>query len=462
MKTSNKVFFFLIFSLIFLGSIGSFSTNAKAVMASDNLTIKANWLYDIRGDFIDSEHQPWETKIKFSLGGEDLLGFDNHGIVKINDTHVLYGSSVQFGFEVTAHTNVGWDDVFPDINLNVQHSEQFFKIWRLYVGRTDKEIHDVSWRTIDYGNITQYHEYDGVLPITVGIGEITPPSGVFSLNGVTFSIPTYLYNIRKVQIAEVRDGEAGAYKDIFKDIAGIEEGNVEFAILSDDFDATEAGIVKFYNDYGLGWSAGDIERGGDLHQLTYYSQQPGSSFHHIKYEENTPFTFDLPMTLEPGVFPYVQYNDIKHAEIRFFTYWPKAGIIEAITSPTSRVAPPRIVAVHTVNPFIHWDLTVDVDFYALIPITAELSKSILDDPYLIRGDMVWDTSFTGDYQVSVPLTTEPDIWDIIDDFFRGLFGNFGGIIILIAIVAIVAIGVFIFIKIAPILLLRRASRGRNN
>ena len=83
-------------------------------------------------------------------------------------------------------------------------------------------------------------------------------------------------------------------------------------------------------------------------------------------------------------------------------------------------------------------------FYATIPVTAELSQTILADPYLKRGDMVWDSDFTGVYEV----TLAPTKGDPISNFFEWLgdlvFGDFIGTIILIL---IGIVGLYIFIKI---------------
>ena len=131
-----------------------------------------------------------------TISYEDLLAFDNVGIVSYNESHILYKSTVRFGFEVTAHTYVGFRDVYPNINLNEKHSERFFTIYSYYFGTRIDSAYDVSWSTINYGDIERYHEYDGVLPITVGIKDITPPSGVINLK-CSFLLPMVLDFIEK-------------------------------------------------------------------------------------------------------------------------------------------------------------------------------------------------------------------------------------------------------------------------
>ena len=139
----------------------------------------------------------------------------------------------------------------------------------------------------------------------------------------------------------------------------------------------------------------------------------------------------------------VQYNDIRGAEIKYWCWGLWEGDIDVITSPHTWTAPKRVVAVHTRNNFIHVDFTVDVEFYATIQSTAELTQSILADPYLKRGDMVWDTSFTGDYDVSVALGKR-NFWELLG--LDGLFDIFGDIIMWIIIIAVAGIGAYIILK----------------
>ena len=75
----------------------------------------------------------------------------------------------------------------------------------------------------------------------------------------------------------------------------------------------------------------------------------------------------------------------------------------------------RTVGVHVVNQFIHWDFTVKMIVYATVENSAELSESILKDPYIKMGDFIWDTGFVGTrvVDVRVPDAPNPLIWIII-------------------------------------------------
>lgn len=454
MKTLKiKIIFFL--TLFLFMSFISIGFN-RAVISGSDLTIQASWLYETRDPFIDIDPHDWENKIKFSLGGEDLLDFRNHGVISVNDTEILIRSTVLFGFEVNAYTTVGYKDVFPEIDEDKEHSELFVeaRIRRLEIDVLYERSY-VNWLTIDLGDkdTHQYHEYDGVLPITIGIQDILPPSGQIVLNGIEFAIPKYTWNVIEVRTEKIRDGEAGAYMDIFTDASGIDEGTVRTETLGDDFSSSEDDVLGQVEDWDLGWKAGPIERAKNLQQSVIDSDE--STHHSIPFEENTPFTFSLPITLHPEVYEYVQYNEIRRAIFDYWTWGFYQGEIHPIYGPKTEVAPKRIVAIHTSNYFLHWDLIAEIDFYATIPVTAELSESIMADPYLKRGDMVWDVSFTGAYDVTLPFTKQDPIADALD-YITDMFGEYGWILIL---VILVGVGIYIFVQIGiPLITKKTAMR----
>ena len=441
MLKNNKFFFF--FFIFFISPIlfSGFSINAKAFISTDNLTIKANWLYITKGSYQDFDPEPWKTNIKFSTGGKDLLSFKNYGIIaSSNESELLFKSSVRFGFEANAYTDVDYNDWFPDINSET-FTANFLTVHKFMHGWSiGWEYYDVSWDTLVLGTENK-HTYNGIFPITVGIKEMVPPTGVITVNGKTFAIPTYTYDIIEVGILQVRDGEAGKNEDIFTDAADITEGTVDTEILGDDVDSVYKEIMNAVANWDLGWRAGPIVH-GQTHQYIKHDTDPeGTSYDSIRFEQDTPFTFDLPVTLEPNVYEFIQDNTYRAAS---FLYEKSIQKLEVWTSPHSVSAPSRVLAVHTDNPFIHWDFYIDMAFYATIPVTAELSQAILADPYLKRGDMVWDSDFTGVYEV----TLAPTKGDPISNFFEWLgdlvFGDFIGTIILIL---IGIVGLYIFIKI---------------
>ncbi|MFW9973314.1 MAG: hypothetical protein ACFFDF_24230 [Candidatus Odinarchaeota archaeon] len=444
MKNKKLIFFFFFFSSFILIS---FSSNVNA-FDSPTLTIKADWLSVQPGKFEDASPYPWENKIAVDVGGGDLLEFNNLGIIASSDTEVIFGSEVTFGFEATINTYAGFRDIYPYINLNQLHTENFFRIQHMYIDSgAESSWYQVSWNTINLGTMWK-HDYHGKLPITVSIKEITPSLGTIVLNGQNFSVPEYIPDILQVEVTKVKSGNVGEYEDIFTNAAEVEKGTVTLRELDDNFGSSIQKLVDYYNSKELGWEAGDIVRGQTLQQFVVGGSQKGATFHNPSPANDKSFRFKVNAQLTPEVYEYCQYNRIRYAEIKYWHWgwydW-SGNNIDPLEGPKWINAPKRITAIHTRNPFIHWDFIVKTRFYATIPSTAELTQAILNDPYLKRGDMVWDTSFTGDYEVEIPLTN-PDIWDILDGLFGGLFGGIGSLIVLIVIIGVVGGVIYIILK----------------
>ncbi len=447
MKSSNKFFFLIFFTFLTipysLVSVHGYTS-----------TIRADWLYVETGTFIDNSPHSWETNIKIASGGVDLLSFENLGIISSSDTEVLYKARVIYGFEITAHTNVDYGKAFPYINRDKQHTEQFFRINRIYFGYDRSSIHVVSWNSIELGTMRE-HNYDGNIPVTVGIREILGNSGTITLNGQTFDTPAYVADIVRTKVTEVRSGEVGGYEDQFTNVADVTEGNVKFQELDDDFSASESKIIAYYSNANLGWTAGSIQRGLTLQQLMVDASQKGVEFHNSATSDS--YTFLLYTQIQPEVYEFVQYNTIRYATINYWTFWPVSGNIDSIVGPATRTADKRIVAVHTVNSFIHWEFEMIVEFYATVESTAKLTQAILGDPYLRAGDIIWDVSFTGDYKVDVPVQKE-DLWDILGGLFGGLFGNIWNILLLVAVIIIATVILYVIIKSRSRRVMRRFVR----
>lgn len=455
MKNKKEFLSLLLFSLIFLSSFSAFSINANAVNSS-NLTIKSNWLYVNDGTYRDWDPKPWKNKIKFNIGGKDLNSFENHGIISINDSEILFKSTAQFGFEVNAYTNVDYKDIYPNIK-SVESSMEFLTVHGFWLGWSKWWSHyKVYYDSLDKGTTIHTHEYDGFIPITVGIQDILPPSGIMSLNGILFPIPTYSYDIVEVLIDEVRNGEAGAYEDIFTNAGEITEGTVTTDILGeDDFSAAAAKIIKAIGDWELGWKAGPIVRSRNLQSIKYDTNVRTTPYSTISFDKDKPFTFSLPVTLTPEVYDYVQRNTYRRAVIDYDTGLAK--ITAVLYGPATEIAPERVVSVHTRNPFLHWGFTVDVNFFATVPSTAKLSQAILADPYLKRGDMVWDTSFTGAYDVTSTFIKDDPIENFLN-WFDNIFG-LGGILGTLIGIIILGVGIYVFVRVGVPYLRRKAKRS---
>jgi len=447
-KKTKSIFFLFLFSSIFLLSISPFSINAKAIISTDDLTIKSNWLYTSMGAYADKDPEDWKTNIKYNIGGKDVHAFENYGIVSYDDTEILFKSTVQFGFEVNIYLDVDYQDIYPNIDEEKEHTLNFFTIHNR--GYFDISLfwehYDVSYKYMDKGSVYRTHEYDGFIPITVAIQDITPPSGSISLNGISFDIPSYTYDIVEVRVDNVRDGEAGAMEDTFTNAGEITEGTVVTEYLNEGDTSGEQQAVKDkINEWELRWTYGPIIKSSNTQNWKKDTEPEGVAYSTITYDQDTPLIFNAPVTLRPEVYQYTQKNTYRTAAI---DYNVVTGDVTSVwRGPTTKLAPERIVAIHTVNPFIHIEYVVDVTFYANVPSTAELTEAILGDPYLKRGDMIWDTDFTGDYDVTAIFAQYDPIQAFFDYVGDLLFGSFGAIITMIITIIILVVGLYIFIKI---------------
>jgi len=412
-------------------------------------TIRADWLYVNTGSFIDSSPNFWERNVKISSGGVDLIKFENLGIISSNDDRVLYGARTTFGFEVTMHTDVDFRAIYPNINLNAKYAEPFFTVTRMYFGSDTRTVYTVSWNTINTGTMRQ-HNYDGSIPVTVGIRDILGNDGTITIGDETFNTPGYVADIVRTKVINVKSGNVGEYTDRFTNVADVKKGSVTFKELDDDFTASESKVIAYFQNSNLGWTAGAVRRGQTIQQSVIGSSQTGTEFPSRSIGETA--TFNLNARIQPEVYEYVQYNKIRYGTIRYWTWGFFAGNIDTLVGPAEKSAPKRVTAIHTTNSFIHWDFEVTVEFVATVDSTASLTQSILADPYLKAGDMIWDTSFTGDYKVDVPLQKET-LGDIFSGLFGGLFGNVRNILIIVAVIAVSVVILYIALK------LRKRKRG---
>lgn len=444
MKQKNKTLT-LLFSivLILLIQVVNFS------IAYDPATnvVESDWLYVSAEDFVDTSPHDWENEITIDTGGIDLLEFNNLGIVAeaTDDDQVVYKAEVKFGFEVTAHTSVDFRDFFPKLKLDAKYKERFFTVNHFYIWGDTVSAHNVEWNYVDYGATEQWHDYKGTIPITVGILETSGRSGTIELNGITFSTPEYKCETIKTEVERLRDGEVGEYEDIFTDVNDVKGGDVDFIVL-DDFNEQQQKIIDYYRDYDLGWSAGDIEKGKTLQKYMIDGAQPGAEFINQYPMTEQFYTFGLSAKIQPEVYEYVQYNELRTANIVYFhdtiPFGGFAGDIKVVVNPQT-LTRERVVGVHTTNAFLHWDLIVYVDIYATIQSTAELTESILNDPYLKSGDMVWDTSIVGTQHVEVPLAKGFDIMDWLW---------------LIITIVILALGIYVFVQVGiPLIAKKKAA-----
>lgn len=442
-STTSKIIFL---SIIFI--IGFIAVNIHRVSGSVsyNPIVEANWLYVKAGAFVDTSPDPLENDIYIATGGEDLLSFENLGIISSSDESILYGSKVVFGYETSAHTGAGVNDVFP--NLNTQNKYKIGFLWISHVDaggtcyRTD--VYDAEWTDVSLGASVR-HDYSGHIPMTVGIKPLTITSGNMILNEIEFPIPEYKFNVLQSEVELYREGECGEYTDEF--IVDNDEVSVVF-VDEEGYSDQASSVITEINKHDIGVKQDpEIKLAGTIYQSISDGSQPGATFHNADPTDDEYYTFQLGCRLAPEVRYYNQ--KIYRTYLSLGLHYPIFRDMEIRkTAGPSTIEHTRITGAHVYNQFIHWDMTVTVYFYATVESTAELTQSILSDPVLKMGDWVWDPEFVGkDITVSIYTKTLLDmIWEFIWAFL-------GPIITIL----IVGIALYIFIKVGVPYLSRKAK-----
>ena len=432
------------------------STSLNTSFDPETCVIRANWLHVGLGE-VDTGDLP-RNKIIFSSGGESLTEFENLGNFSITDEELLYKSRAKFEFGITVHTVVGIRNVLPDLDLNKYVKNLFFYVLRAKMYGNTEEYYYVEWNQLDYGDRINLFDYATFLPVTVGIKKLTGLNGSVTLNNHTYKTPTITGDILKVIVTNVTSGSIGNYTDTFEDISGIEEASVELVPL-DDFSSDDQRIIDYYNNADLGWQAGPIEEGGTITQSMASGGQPGVTFNNPNPRDDKMFTFNLHSVLAPGTYEYVQYNHIRQAGIVFWEWGFWAGHVDAVYGPVSKIVPRRVVGVHTNNYFVRWDFSVDVEFLATIPSTAEFSRLVLNDPYLVMGDWVWDSSIVGSYEVDIPLNPYyPD--EFWEDLMGAIFGALGPILSIFLVIIVIILGILMLFVWVPRLIAKSMRKKR--
>lgn len=436
-KRTKSFFFFLIFTLCAVQIINFSPYGHSAEFDINTPIVEANWLYVDIGAFQDSSPHEWENDIHFVSGGEDLISFDNLGVISYSENEILYGSKARFGFEVSAHTSVGVLDAFPNLDINAMVEIPYLWVSNVNWAGTcfANYRYDAKWKYAALGSL-HLHEYVGTAPVTVGIKPLSSTSGNLTLNGVTFDIPEYAVNVMQTEVMNVRDGEIGTYTPEFKNIADSQTIEVSFAATKES--PTSQPIIDYLNDHNIGVDATAIPRAGATYvQSEVGGDQIGATYHNPNPVENRFYTFGLGTNIVPDVYNYIQTVTVTQVSIGVhypllsdpylvITYGPKETDYE------------RIVGAYTQNYFMYWNLEVEVYFYATVQTTAALTEKILSDPYLKFGDWVWDTSIMGG-KVDIIFETEP--------WWNRIFGGLINFIIFIIVMVFVIIGLYIFIKI---------------
>jgi len=409
LKSKNKslILFVSIISILFIQFIPILPYSV-AVETSDAV-IDADDMFVTHGNFVDTSPDPRENQVWVTTGGKDLISFKNLGVsnTKTTDEILVYEAEVTFGFEMTLHTSVAFDDVYPNIDIDNIVNKMFFAVWtaRWYPLGSWYNQYDVGYNDVVFGDKVD-HDYTGSIPMTVGFKTWTGKQPLV-VNGVEISTPYYDADVSNVNTINIRDGEVGGYEDVFVDSTGFREGTVDFTKTEDTPTDTGA-VLDWLDSKDLGWTGVNTTYNAGIQQSVITALWEN-------YDNPNPatvkeFSFPVGARIRPEVYAIKNDIEVRSAAISFeqqlFGDWK---IFVTLQPSTNMVK--RTVGVHVVNQFIHWDFTVDMMVYASVQNSAELSQSILNDPYLKMGDFIWDTGFVGAREVDVRVPSDPaDDW----------------------------------------------------
>jgi len=259
LKTKNKLFFFFFISLFIFIPISSFTPTILAVentqvLGVDLLAINAGTFDDFTsGDSIRT--------LKSSVGGRDLLAFENLGMVSYdeNTKTAVYGGIITFGAEANAYTAVLCEDAYPrsggtDFDKQTERVFLSYQIWErillipVKVGHS--HIFSINYREIRYGQLYS-HNYDGILPLNIEIdtGLFISKVGELEVGGQTFSVPKMTSDIKSVVEVDKRGGEVGGYEDRFTgESEGEEEVTVEIILPSTAWSFSVKKVTDWFNE----------------------------------------------------------------------------------------------------------------------------------------------------------------------------------------------------------------------
>ncbi|KKM25679.1 hypothetical protein LCGC14_1592570 [marine sediment metagenome] len=444
-KKRNRLTIIILFFILFLVPIISFSTY---VLAVDKPTISADLLAITPGNFVDNTPNDGSGMLKIVTGGSDLNSFNNLGVESWSADRktVLFRAEAIFGFEMTAHTDATWQDIYPqgitqreDV-IYFQYGSQWhghilgFDLPSKWIDRLD--LH-TSWNSFNFGPEYRRHDYNGKIPITVTIDPGLKFGGDIVVDGKTFTVPKIIPDIVKVIVVNYRKGEVGEYEDIYTQSTVDPSGSVEIVIITDEISGESKNYIDWFNSQGVGRIT--------QYPYTDVSIQPSITegdqinAEYPETDDSNTLTFDYGMRLQPEVYKTTGNFKLIGGIFNYDTTHSKV-----IQDSVKEVTFFRDISIHVNNQYVYVNFIVKVYFVMTVEFDAALSTSILSDPNLEFSDIIWEASI--DVQSGkIALPPKPGSWweDIL-----------GWLILFIVLIA----GLYIFIKLGIPLILRRQRK----
>lgn len=434
MKTrinTKSVFFLILFFFIFIFiPINSFTPYVSAgqtqVLGVDLLSIST-------GTFNDFTPGDTVRPIKSSVGGRDLLAFENLGMISYNeDTKTaLYGGIITFGAEVNAYTGVVCEDAYPvsggsDFNKITYQTFLSYQTWRhanllglscsnplavhfAEIKDPDKTfVFQINYREIEYGTLYS-HDYDGTLPFKINLdpGLFLSKLGELEVGGQTFTVPTIVSDIRTIKEVAKRGGEVGSYEDRFTgEDEGLDEVMVEVTLSRPSWDSTVNTLAEWFNEnmedalvvdpIPLPEDYPTIQQSVRDLTLNEYPSAGIQDYIEVPYRVHIrPEMKRIPQTIH-----------LKHGNF----HWWKCGCGWRQGPTVTTNTYERNLGMHVYNVFVHTDFEIKVDVVMTCEFDAELSESFLEDPNLIISDRIWDGAIYGTSEVKIKLPLPAIEW----------------------------------------------------
>lgn len=483
-KKFQEIFLFIVIISMLSVGILYLVPFTRADIPSRFGTIDYTWIAVEVDGFEDIHTNDGQGRFHVSKGGYQLARFTNEGFIGIdNETNTLYyRASAVFRFGINAYTLASITDGFPNIDLSARETKEYVEIYKypsinVFPPPKFNELEIISagvnYRTIDFDTTVanvegqpfkdvnlKVHDYDGYLPITVALHEDFGTLAEMEIaEGLTLYNPKIIAEVKKVIVDVTRSDTVGDYDDVYanekNDFGEVSIYYPDDALPSLGSGDRKADVTQTIQDLALGSNLGEKYEG-----LTVLGGSTGQSF--VRAEpigvifdnmESTPsYKFNLPMRIKPEISYCSQDVDVRWAQIEwdYQDLWLNEAGVWVMEGPRTDVYQ-RYPSVHVTNRYIHQEFKVEVNFIASMQFDPVLGGVILEDPFVIAGDFVWDESLMGTSDYTI--TQYTPFQDLTDFMLTSVLP----VILLIVIVGVV---IYIFMKIGmPLLMFRMGQKS---